>query len=106
MMAIIILYSLISDLYRKNISLQNNKKTCKKYQNKVKKFFSLPFIIIAPILYSNIHISTIIEIILFPNPPKLHVIPVSAPSTCLFPASPLNCQTNSTICATPVAPKG
>jgi len=43
---------------------------------------------------------------LFPNPPKLHVIPVSAPSTCLFPASPLNCHTNSATWATPVAPRG
>jgi len=34
------------------------------------------------------------------------VIPTSAPATCFFPASPLTCQTNSTTCAIPVAPKG
>ena len=41
-----------------------------------------------------------------PVPPMLWVIPISAPSTCLFPASPLNCHTISAAWAIPVAPSG
>ena len=41
-----------------------------------------------------------------PVPPMFWVSPVSAPSTCLLPASPLSCQVISATCAIPVAPSG